>query len=423
MAREHPLPGHIDSALVYDYDYYSDPLFAREDDLHAVLRRLQREAPPIFWSPALGGYWVIQKYAFVFEAARATDLFSSTRMLIPASSREDEGHPSIPIHFDPPDHGKYRKPLNLIFAPQAMHALAGEIRALAAALVDAVAGDGWCDFVASVAEPLPVMTFMRLMGMEPSRLREFRDLAHRAQVSPDLRVRYDASREVAKVMADVVAEQQKKTPYGDDGGNVLARLIGLRIDGEPISQDDLEGYARLLFFAGIDTVANAISFGMRIVARDRALQDRLRGAPDQIPRAVEELLRAGAPTSPGRIVTRDEVWHGASLRARDRVMLLLPGSNYDPDAFPEPTRIDIDRRNISHNAFNVGPHRCVGAHLARLELRIMYEEWLKRIPYFRPHPDKRERLHTGMVMGVDSLPLVWSARAGPQPSARNAPGA
>ena len=404
-------PAHIDPNLIVDFDYYTDHRFAQEDDLHAGLRRLQREAPPLFWTPAHGGHWVAQGHALTFEAARNTELFSSSKMGIPATPYEDMIDPVIPLNIDPPRHEHYRRPLNAVFSPPAMVVLEKTIRALAADLVDEVVGQGECDFVPTLAEPLPVLTFMRLMGMDLSRLREFRDITHRALVSLDPDVRRGASMEVFPIMAEVIESQRQRLADGHDDDNLVTQLMRMEIDGEPISQKDLEGYARLLFFAGLDTVANAAGFGMLMLARNQALQERLRANPADIPRAVEELLRAGSPVSPARFITRDAEFGGVQVKAGERLLLLLPAANQDEKNFVDPGQIDIDRTTINHLAFNAGPHRCVGAHLARIELKIIYEEWLARIPSFTLKPGHREVVHAGIVLGVDSLPLVWTPKA------------
>ena len=196
--------------------------------------------------------------------------------------------------------------------------------------------------------------------------------------------------------------------------DLLSHLLDETIDGRPLMQRELEGICTLLFGAGLDTVVNSIAFSMEHLASDPALQDRLRRQPELIPEAVEELLRCYGVATASRSVAKDGTFHGATLKAGERVSLFLQAGNLDPAAFPAAEKFDLDRENKAHITFNAGPHRCVGSHLARLELNVLYAEWLKRMPNVRPDPEKRPSYRAGIVMALNTLPLVWepaSARA------------
>jgi cytochrome P450 len=391
---------------VVDFDFYADRRFDEAGgDLHLALSRLNAEAPGIFWSPSQGGYWIIRSRDLVYEAAHATDLFSSRAMNIPADDREFEMEPAIPIMLDPPEHGAYRQPLAALFGPRRMARLERGIRDHAIALIEVVRGQGGCDFVKAVCEPLPVLTFMDLIGFDRTRLGEFRELAITGSVDPDPVVKREASLRVCELMADFV--DRRYAERRAERRDLTDELMALDIGGRPITPAEVKGYCRLLFFAGLDTVVNAMAFGIRYLAKHPAAQERMRARPADIKPAVEELLRLGGPATLGRCVTRDAVWHGVALRKRDRVLLELPAANLDPEEFVDPLAFDPGRANLTHLTFNSGPHRCLGQHLARIELRVMYEEWLARIPPFSLDPRAPARVHGGMVMGVDSLPLLW----------------
>jgi cytochrome P450 len=389
---------------VGNFDFYFDTVFSAEGDHLPSIAKLNT-APPIFWSTAQGGYWVIRGYEQVFEAARATDLFSSRSMNIPRDDTELQKRPAIPINLDPPTHGLFREPLARLFGPQRMARLEARIRERAVGLVDAVRDQGGCDFVKAIAEPLPVHTFMDLVGMNHDNLREFRELAIVGSVDPDQDKRKRASAEIARIMSEFVDDRiANPQPDADD---ITNELIALQIDNRPITSEEIKSYFQLLFFAGLDTVVNAVTFGISQLARHPELQARVRGDMGNIRLVVEELLRLGAPAKPGRMVARDELWHGVQFYQGDRVMLELTAANLDPAVFPDAQTFDLGRGNISHLAFNAGPHRCVGQHLARIELKVMYEEFLGRIPQFGFDPDNLPIMHGGMVMGVDTLPLRW----------------
>jgi cytochrome P450 len=178
------------------------------------------------------------------------------------------------------------------------------------------------------------------------------------------------------------------------------------IDGRPTTLEDMENYAVLLFIAGLDTVMNGMGFGVRHLAQDPDLQRTLRADPRRIPVAAEELLRRYTFTVPVRKVHKDVVFEGLHMREGERVMLFLPAADLDPKEFPDSDRLDIQREK-PHIAFNAGPHRCLGSHLARVELQTLYEQMLERLPEFRLDPLHPPKFHGGPVIGVDSLTLVW----------------
>lgn len=395
---------HDGRAPVHDFDFYLDPKFSDNGSHHDALMAVNA-APPIFWSPACGGYWVIRSHALAFEAAQTTDLFSSRSMNIPRDDSEIDKQRAIPITLDPPEHARYREPLAKLFSPKRMAAMEGKIRAMAVNLIEAVREQGRCDFVKDVAEPIPVLTFMHLVGMDTSRLREFRELAVVGSVDPDPEKRNAGSLRVTQIISEFI-DYRLADPRGG-GDDITAQLMASQIDGRPIEPSELKAYFQLLFFAGLDTVVNAMAFAVNYLGRNLELQAQCRGNLANVKLIAEELLRLGAPATLGRMVTRDQEWHGSHLKQGDRVLLELAAANLDAEVFPDPLACKPDRAAINHLTFNAGPHRCIGQHLARIELRVVYEEWLSRIPPFRPDPDVRPKMHGGMVMGVDSLPLVW----------------
>ena len=169
----------------------------------------------------------------------------------------------------------------------------------------------------------------------------------------------------------------------------------------------MENYGVLLFIAGLDTVMNGIGHGVRHLALHPELQDQLRANPKLVQEATEEMLRRYTFTIPPRIVARDLVFEGVQMKARERAMLFLPGADLDPKEYPNSDAYDLNRDNKVHIAFNAGPHRCLGSHLARVELNVLYEVLMARLPRFRLDPRRAPTFHCGHVVGVDSLHLVW----------------
>jgi cytochrome P450 len=188
--------------------------------------------------------------------------------------------------------------------------------------------------------------------------------------------------------------------------DLISLLWQSQIEGVPTTLDDMENYAVLLFIAGLDTVMNGMGFGIRHLARDAALQAELRGNPRLIPEAAEELLRRYTFTVPPRRVGKDTVFEGLQMKEGERVMLFLPAADLDSKEFPDAERFDLAREKKPHIAFNVGPHRCLGSHLARLELRLAVEEICRSMPDFEITPGAEVERSMGMIKNFDSLPLT-----------------
>jgi cytochrome P450 len=396
------VPPHVDPKLVVDFNVYDDPRFHSAGGIQEAMAQLRKEAPDVFWSPALCGYWVIQGYDAVIDAGRRPDLFSSTQMGFPPTPGSEK---VIPLMMDPPIHGAWRKPLMDAFTPSQMMHRQEAIRELCVELIDKVAASGRADFFQAVCEPLPVLIFMKIMGLDTSRFREFRTLAVQAISGTEAAPRREASSKVALIMKDLIAERMRERR--DD---LVSKLCDLEVEGRKVTEKEVLGYCNLLFFAGLDTVANMMGFSVRTLAHDQELQRRLRDDPSKIPQAVEEMLRRNAVAPVARIVMKDELWRGVQVRKGDCALINYPSAGLDEKAFKDPTEIDLTRQTYNHQAFGAGPHRCVGRHLARIELHVMFEELFKRIPTFRPDPNGVEKVHGGHVFGLDALPIVWEPK-------------
>lgn len=403
-------PAHVAESAVYDFDMFHDPAYLA--DPHKRILDLVKNAPPVFWTPRNGGHWMFMSHSSNFEAARDTEAFSSEIMphaqveAMLAQMPPDMPHipRAFPINLDPPLHGKYRMPLQRVFSPKMIHALKDEIRVLAGELIDEMVADGRCEFMAAIAEPLPVQVFLKMLGLPLERLPEYRALvkAHLSEIQPDPGMAMRRLQQVAAAMRDTVLER-RENPRDD----IISMLWQVEIDGRPTTLEDQENYGVLLFIAGLDTVMQGMGHGVRHLAQDIALQDELRANPALIADATEELLRRYTFTVPPRRVNKDIVFQGLEMKENDRLVLFLPAADLDPKEYPNPEQVDLKREGTAHIAFNAGPHRCLGSHLARVELNIVYEELLARLPQFRLDPERPPRFHGGHVIGVEELNLVW----------------
>jgi len=392
-----PIPNHVPAHLVYDFDYIHDPRLILEP--HERMKSLVAEAPPIFYSPRYGGHWVVTRKKALAEIALDTQTFSNRSLGIPPAPKQMS---LIPLTYDPPEHTAYRSPLNHYFSYKGVLPQENNIRQMAAGLIDAVAARGHCDFLSEIAEPLPPTLFFAMAGMPTNRLIEFRELAEDATAAPDGKSRQLAVARITEILAETV-----KARIAEPHQDLISHLITADFGGRKLTLEEILNYSVLLFLGGLETVVNALCFSARHLAQDQALQTALRDDPSRIPIVVEELLRMHAIAMTVRTATRDVECNGITLRKGDQLLLLIPAVNYDPAGFENPNELCAGRRE-AHVTFNMGPHRCIGASLARLELKVFFEEWLRRIPTFHLDQDKPPIFFGGLNLAVRSLPLIWT---------------
>jgi cytochrome P450 len=412
------IPPHIRPESVVDYNMFGDSRFFETGDLHIGLKKLaDEEGRGIFWTPHNGGHWFINDHELLFQAAKNPDLFSNNSNVIRPAQHgaivmipgfPDHSEPSMgPLTMDPPLHGAHRMPLMKAFAPNEIKRLEANIRKLAVGLIEELAKKGRGEFLEAVGEPLPVVVFMTMMGMPLERLHEFRSWMN-DMASPSNEKRAASFANVDKAMGELVAARMARRE--DD---LVSRLIDSDIDGRKPTVEELKGYCLLLFTAGLDTLVNGFTYGMYHLAIDVPLQERIRADRSLIPEFMEEVLRRYAVVMIPRIVSHDAEFGGVQLKAEDRVVLMLPAGNMDPESFSDPMTFDVDRENKAHMTFNSGPHRCVGSHLARLEMRVFYEEWFVRMPNVRIDPDAPPTYRPGFNLTICNLPLVWDPSEAP----------
>jgi cytochrome P450 len=402
-------PDHVPESLVYDFDFYADPgLIARGHD-RAI--EVAKEAPEIFWTPRQGGHWMIKGHKAVFAASRDTDSFSNSPFSydemqeIIKSLPADYPKPLIPtpITLDAPHHGTFRMPLQRAFSPKAMKAISDDIRTLAISLIEEFKPLGGCEFMAAIAEPLPVTVFLKMFGLPIERQAEYRVLVkqHLAATDSNPSAVQERLRKVAAAMHDTIMER-KDNPQDD----IISMLWAAEFNGEPATINDMENYCVMIFVAGLDTVMNGMGLGALHLANNPQLQAELKADPSKVPSATEEILRRYTFTLPPRFVAKDMAFQGVTMKKGEKAVLLLPTADLDESEYDSPEEFKLARENV-HIAFGAGPHRCLGSHLARVELNILYEEMVKRLPEFKLDPSKAVQYHGGPVWGPESLHLVW----------------
>jgi cytochrome P450 len=391
------MPAHVPTDRVIDFDLYNVSAGRRDFMEEAAAVRIA--APNIFYTLRNGGHWVVVGYEEFSEIAKDTETFNSTPYRIPSESNEPR---LIPLHLDPPIHTAYRAVLNKFFTPRSVMSLADHIRSSAIHLIDAVVNQGHCDFVASFAEVLPVSVFLKLLGLPLDRLPEYRHAAKVYLGSPDFGARRQMGNWIIGELSTEIKQRQNEP--GDD---VISQILTADIDGRPPTFEEAINFCMMLFLAGLDSVTVSMTYGVRHLAEDQRLQAWARANPRKIPDLTEELLRRYGVAQPARTVTRDVEVGEVSMKKGDRVLLLAAAVNLDPAIFENPEVVDPERPKAPHMAFNAGPHRCVGMHLARVELQTAYEELLSRIPTFRVDPEGPQTISGGHVLALNSLWLRW----------------
>ena len=389
-----PRPAHVPPALVYDFDISHDPLL--QSNMHLGLIELARRTPEIFWTPRYGGHWIARSYEAIFEAAADPQTFSSDLTKI------SDHRMMLPILLDPPEHHPYRKILLGVFSPKSVGALLPRIRELTQSVTSRLAKIGHCEFVSEVSEIIPVTVFMELAGIPLEMRMPLRKLVTASMLEGHHEQRDKLFGEMAALLQDIIRARVNTREE-----DIISRLMDAEVDGRPLTLEEITSFILLLTTAGLDTVTNTMSFIARHLAMDEALQQEIRSKPSSIPDLIEEMLRRYSVSSVLRFATEDTELRGIQILKGERVHLLVPAGNLDAGIFQDPERIILGR-DAPAITFGTGIHRCLGSHLARLELKTLFEDLLANWPVFRLDPDEPTIESAGMVYSVDRLPLRWT---------------
>lgn len=392
------VPPHIPPHLVFDFDIHGDPRV--NQDVQGSYAAALSDAPEIFWTRLNGGHWIAKGYDAISRIVQDPEHFSVREMQIP---RVENPPFFIPLSLDPPENIPYRKVMMPMFGPVAIKALEPQIRAWAVKLVDRVAPLGRCDFQADLSKLFPVSVFMELMGMDLARLQDFRALAEAFFSSQNDEA--EMGRLSAAILGEMKALIEEKKAHPD--GKLMAHFIQADLDGRPMSDDEILAMSFVLFLGGMDTVTNVTGFAFQQLAQMPEVQARLAADPALIPAFVDEAIRLYGVVNTPRLVMQDQQIGDAQFREGEMVLNVLCLGSRDPARFDQPNLFDMDRKKAAHLTFSSGPHLCVGHVLGRAELRVLTEEWVKRIPSFSVVPGERHAFRIGTVMALDSLPLQW----------------
>jgi cytochrome P450 len=403
VAGANQVPPHVPKELIRSAGLTTGKEFLAAP--HDFMAKMHQDYPPIFYDVSeYGNAWQLIKHEDALFALRHWEFFSNEGAT-PFPRDPDDYFYFIPIEIDPPHHRKYRNIVDPLFSPKGVLQLEGLIRQRAKDLVDKIADQGKCEFTTAFGRPLPVCVLLDIMGL-PQEMRDtFVEWAVQLLHS---HTRESMAEAMTKIVAYIKQAIAEKKAHPDQG--VISRIAHAAPDGKPLSDKEIFGFVIFLFIGGLDTVFATLNNIWLWLAQNPERCREIIARPADIDNIVEELLRRWSVTFSGRVVAQDVEMRGVKMKKGDRITSVLPACNFDPDAFPNPLEVNFDRPRKTILAFTVGVHSCMGGHLARLELKIALQEWLKRIPQFSVQPGAKIFYRPGGVVGPEFLPLVWKRK-------------
>jgi cytochrome P450 family 142 subfamily A polypeptide 1 len=367
-----------------------------------------REHAPAYWD-ATNEIWAFTRYDDVLAAEKDPVTFSSQR-----APRPHGDHLPMMISMDDPEHSRRRKLVSRGFTPRRVRDHEATIRRICTTIIDRVAPKGACDFVWDIAAPLPLLLIADMLGFPPDSyddlLRWSDDLirATTADPAPDVALAaMETSLGFREFQLGVIADRRAKPPQDD----LVSILCYADIDGERLDDESIISESLLILIGGDETSRHVMTDGMLALFEHPDQAAILRDDPGATETGVEELLRWVSPIkNMARTVARDVEKHGQTLHRGDQVVLMYPAANRDPAVFADPDRFDVRRDPNPHLAFGFGfgPHFCMGASLARIELRVMFSELLRRLPDLHLAGDPSPRRASNFISGPEAMPVAYT---------------
>lgn len=390
-----------------DFDPWSPRLAGEDQDFWAVMNDL-RDRGPVLRSSAYGGFWIITTHEEVLAANKDWETFSSAQGV---SLPHNPGAPLLaPIEVDPPEHRDWRRLLNPLMSPPTVARHEPAMRRIASDLMDEFVAAGQCDLAVDFAwKFVPAALFQLLLGVAPQEVPHTRELAHRI-------VSHGTTQEEQnQAFADLSDWSLRYLDWREtqpERGDVVDALLRGEMRGRPLTREEMVRAMILLIVAGMDTTSNSIGDLALHLIDDPALTELFRDNEHSVEQIVEEMLRHGSVSfGLSRVTTRETVVAGCRIPQGERVFLLWAGANRDRRVFPDPESFDPSRTPNPHLAFGAGPHRCMGAHFARLMLKVAATEIHARMPGLRLRPGARIEQPPGLVRSTRSLPVLFEPTA------------
>src|SRR5688572_28816858 len=394
-----------------DYDIFDPQYCTDPGPIWADLR----QRCPVAHTERWGGSWLATRYDDVAEMARMVPALSNQEFIVvppvplidPETGEVLRAKPvAPPISSDPPFHGAARRLLLQAFAPQAVAKFEPYTEDLAQRLIDEFVDKGRCDAAVQYAQQIPPKVISHLMGLDETMGETFiqwvRGLLEIGATNPEVRVA--TGLQMYRFWTQEI-ERRRAEPTGD----FINWLMEQDLDGEPVDDEHVRTTCGLLLVAGIDTTWSSIGSALFHLATHPADRERMVDEPELLPTAVEEFLRVYSPVTMGRLATDDVTVNGVTIPAGSRVLMNFPAANRDPEVFPDPDTVVIDRAHNLHVAFGIGIHRCAGSNLARMEMQVALSVFLERIPEFHLDDTAPVTWVGGQVRGPRSIPLAFTA--------------
>lgn len=383
-----------------DYDHY-DP-DTRVDNVTEMWDELRAQCP-IGRSDAHGGMWVVTGYPEAYDILHRPEVFSSHPASFPPFPSPSK---MMPVELDPPDHARYRALLAPPFSVKRAETYAEPLRVVVNDLIDEFIESGEVDVYQGIAVRLPAALATIMLGTpaeDADKLQVWVEtVVH--EISNDLNAAIEAVQSIYGYFYGLL-EVRKADPSGDD---LISLLLRVEVNGERLTEDELMGFCFFLLLASLDTTQKLIGSIFCHLGRDPELRHRIAADPSLTPGAVEEFIRLWGSVINTRKATQDTEVGGVEIKEGEQLLLLVAAANRDKREFPDAAEFVIDRTPNRHLTFASGIHRCLGAHIARVELRVMLDEFLRRIPDYEIVDDRQIEWSHGHVQGVVRLPIRFT---------------
>ena len=390
----------VPEALLSDFDIVEDSgLFA--DPQQRLLDSLVKDPRDVVYTPHNGGHWLVTSHELGREILSNAEVFGSFPIGIPANMAQRPR--LIPLESDASEHRRYRRLLLPIFEPTAVERLRAGAETLAAEVLDEVLPTGEFDFLWKVAKPISMGLFVSQLGLEPERLDEFYAWETGFYRAPSMEERVACGEKIGGYLFEVVRRHVEQP--SDD---IVSMLLDVEVEGEKLAVEEVHAICYLLFLASIDTVATMLSFIIRHLARDKVLFESLKADRNKIADSVDEFLRMHAFINLNRICEQDTEFHGVRFRAGDNIVVPSFVTDRDERTFADPDTFNPARskkeRN-QHHAFGAGAHKCIGLHVAKMEVRVVLEAFFDRVSSLELLSEEAVTGHGGTTMGLDTIPI------------------
>jgi cholest-4-en-3-one 26-monooxygenase len=402
----------------------ADPDVFVRGEQHNLFRRLRREAP-VSWNEGpwhdgrqlFPGFWNVTKYNDVLQMSRDPMTFISSHGITMGTNPENAGPAAglgkMMIVTDPPRHVRLRRLVNKGFTPRAVSAMETHIRQIATNIIDDIADRGECDFVTDASALLPLAVICEMMGVPKDDWKLMFELTNKVLGGGDPEYQEEGANidqtvteghiRMFQYFVAMLAERRK-----DRKDDLVSVLVESEIDGDKLTDEEILYFCYLLILAGNETTRNAISGGLLALFEHPEAKQKLLDDPTLMPSAVEEILRWTSPvTHMARAASRDVTLRDQTIRAGDQLIMWYPSVNRDEEIFPDGDIFNIERSPNEHLAFGIGEHFCLGAGFARLEIRVMFEELLRRLPDIQ-QDGPAERLKSTFIGGIKHLPVRFT---------------